>query len=45
MLGLERAARAALSYFYVMENGRIVGEGKGKTQEANQTIRETYLGL
>lgn len=32
-------------YCYVMENGRIVGEGTGKELEADQTIREAYLGL
>jgi branched-chain amino acid transport system ATP-binding protein len=32
-------------YCYVMENGRIVGEGTGKALEADQSIREAYLGL
>jgi len=32
-------------YCYVMENGRIVGQGTGKELEADQTIREAYLGL
>ena len=32
-------------YCYVMENGRIVGQGTGKELEADQSIREAYLGL
>ena len=32
-------------YCYVMENGRIVGEGTGKQLEADQSIREAYLGF
>lgn len=32
-------------YCYVMENGRIVGEGTGKQLEADPSIREAYLGL
>ncbi|HEY6006813.1 MAG TPA: ABC transporter ATP-binding protein [Geobacteraceae bacterium] len=32
-------------YCYVMENGRIVGEGTGHELEADQSIREAYLGL
>jgi branched-chain amino acid transport system ATP-binding protein len=32
-------------YCYVMENGRIVGQGTGKDLEADQSIREAYLGL
>ena len=32
-------------YCYVMENGRIVGHGTGKELEADQSIREAYLGL
>lgn len=32
-------------YCYVMENGRIVGQGTGAELEADQSIREAYLGL
>jgi branched-chain amino acid transport system ATP-binding protein len=32
-------------YCYVMENGRIVGQGTGKDLEADQSIREAYLGF
>lgn len=32
-------------YCYVMENGRIVGEGTGKQLEADESIREAYLGF
>ena len=32
-------------YCYVMENGRIVGQGTGKELEADQSIREAYLGF
>ncbi len=32
-------------YCYVMENGRIVGQGTGEALEADQSIREAYLGL
>lgn len=32
-------------YCYVMENGRIVGQGVGKDLEADQSIREAYLGF
>jgi branched-chain amino acid transport system ATP-binding protein len=32
-------------YCYVMENGRIVGQGTGRELEADQSIREAYLGL
>ena len=32
-------------YCYVMENGRIVGEGTGRQLEADESIREAYLGF
>jgi branched-chain amino acid transport system ATP-binding protein len=32
-------------YCYVMESGRIVGQGTGKELEADQSIREAYLGF
>ena len=32
-------------YCYVMENGRIVGQGTGHELEADQSIREAYLGF
>ncbi|GAC1448213.1 MAG: hypothetical protein PVSMB11_09700 [Desulfuromonadaceae bacterium] len=32
-------------YCYVIENGRIVGEGAGKDLESDQSIREAYLGF
>jgi len=32
-------------YCYVMENGRIVGEGTGAQLESDQSIREAYLGF
>jgi branched-chain amino acid transport system ATP-binding protein len=32
-------------YCYVMENGRIVSQGAGKDLEADQSIREAYLGF
>lgn len=32
-------------YCYVMENGRIVGQGTGKQLESDQSIREAYLGF
>ncbi|MBU5612152.1 ABC transporter ATP-binding protein [Geomonas azotofigens] len=32
-------------YCYVMENGRIVGQGTGKDLEADESIREAYLGF
>lgn len=32
-------------YCYVMENGRIVQEGTGKDLEADESIREAYLGF
>lgn len=32
-------------YCYVMENGRIVQEGTGQDLEADQKIREAYLGF
>jgi branched-chain amino acid transport system ATP-binding protein len=32
-------------YCYVMESGRIVGHGTGKELEADQSIREAYLGF
>ena len=32
-------------YCYVMENGRIVGQGTGSDLEADQSIREAYLGF
>ncbi len=32
-------------YCYVMENGRIVQEGTGRDLEADQGIREAYLGF
>ena len=32
-------------YCYVMENGRIVGEGTGQQLEADESIREAYLGF
>lgn len=32
-------------YCYVMENGRIVKEGTGKDLEADDSIREAYLGF
>jgi branched-chain amino acid transport system ATP-binding protein len=32
-------------YCYVMENGRIVGEGTGSQLEADESIREAYLGF
>jgi branched-chain amino acid transport system ATP-binding protein len=32
-------------YCYVMENGRIVGQGTGKELEEDQSIREAYLGF
>ena len=32
-------------YCYVMESGRIVGQGTGKDLEADQSIREAYLGF
>ena len=32
-------------YCYVMENGSIVGQGTGKELEADQAIREAYLGF
>jgi len=32
-------------YGYVMENGRVVMEGKSETLRENKDIREFYLGL
>ena len=32
-------------YCYVMENGRIAGQGTGKELEEDQSIREAYLGF
>jgi branched-chain amino acid transport system ATP-binding protein len=48
ILLVEQNANLALSiadYGYIMENGRIVMEGQGKTLLENRDIREFYLGL
>lgn len=45
---VEQNARAALGlaeYGYVMENGRIVLDGKADKLKDNQDVREFYLGL
>ena len=48
MLIVEQNANMALSiadYGYIMENGRIVQEGKVDTLLASQDVREYYLGI
>lgn len=48
ILLVEQNANVALSiahYGYVMENGRVVMEGKSETLRENKDIREFYLGL
>ena len=40
-----RAALRVANYGYVMENGRVVLHGGSKELEANEDIREFYLGL
>ena len=34
-----------VQYGYVMENGRIVLDGEAETLQANEDIKEFYLGL
>ena len=38
-------ALGAVQYGYVMENGRIVLDGEAETLQANEDIKEFYLGL
>lgn len=48
VLLVEQNARMALSladYGYIMENGRIVMDGKGKDLLSNPDVQEFYLGL
>lgn len=48
ILVVEQNANAALSiadYGYIMENGRVVMEGKVDTLMANEEVREHYLGV
>jgi branched-chain amino acid transport system ATP-binding protein len=48
LLIVEQNTRVALDvadYGYVMENGRIVLEGRGGDLKANEDVREFYLGL
>jgi branched-chain amino acid transport system ATP-binding protein len=48
MLLVEQNATAALniaSYGYVMENGRIVLDGKQKDLKENEDVKEFYMGL
>ena len=38
-------ALGVVQYGYVMENGRIVLDGEAETLQANEDIKEFYLGL